>query len=94
MPLNINQVQMLRIGSLLEQNLNNSTALQIYHRVYEMNPQTRESENALFRTGNIYSKAFNDPARASATYYELIPPDFPLNRFGDTDESKRANQSG
>lgn len=62
----------LRLGSRLEAITSNSLAVQIYRRIYDLNPTGKDTEMALYRSGQVLLNAFQDRQNAAAVFSELL----------------------
>ena len=61
-----------RSGAQLESIAQYQTASQMYYQIYRINPQGPENEMALYRTGQMASRIFNNAGNAQAAYTELL----------------------
>ncbi len=66
------QVYYLRLASKLERVSSNDLASQLYRRVYDLSPNTADSEAALFRLAQIMNNAFGNRDFAIASYAEQL----------------------
>ena len=62
----------LRLGAQLESVGQYQTASQIYYQIYRIAPTAPENEMALFRTGQMAGRIFNNRANAQAAYAEML----------------------
>ena len=62
----------LRLGSLLERRYSNDLATQIYRRVYDLSPNSPDTEMALYRMAQILENAYHNHAQALAIYQEML----------------------
>ena len=62
----------LRLGTQLESVGQYQSASQIYYQIYRINPQAPENEMALYRTGQMALRIFNNAGNAQAAYTELL----------------------
>ena len=68
----VNMVLYLRTASRLEAIAGNDFAYKLYHRVYETNPQSPDSEMALFRMARMMENVYGNRAQARQIYQELL----------------------
>ena len=68
----LNPVLYLRTASRLESIAGNEYAYKLYHRVYEINPQSPDSEVALLRMARMMENVYQNPAQARQIYAELL----------------------
>ena len=62
----------LRLGTQLESIGQYQTASQIYYQIYRIAPAATENEMALYRTGQMAARVFNNYANAQSAYTELL----------------------
>ena len=62
----------LRLGAQLESIGQYQVASQMYYQIYRVAPNAPENEMALYRTGQMASRIFNNGANAQAAYAELL----------------------
>jgi membrane associated rhomboid family serine protease len=65
-------VFLLRLASRLERVSCNDFAAQIYRRIYDTDPNSAETEAALYRLALLMERSFSNPGYARQTYAEML----------------------
>lgn len=86
----LTSITLLRVGSNLEHLNNYDMAVRIYRRVFEVFPNSQESQIALMRLARIMEKYYNDRGQAHYYYSELIRA-YPSSQFAE--EARRSLKS-